>query len=253
VPEAEELDHELAPASLDGRPVICTDAGSGRAQRLAEAVGGEVAAGNGELADRASVVFLCHKPNQLATVAEQLGGRPRVVVSVLAGVSVERLAGAFPGTPVMRVALNLAVAVRNGVVAFGGQACVSPELEREVRDLLAPLGVALDVPEDQLAALSAVSGVGIAYGALLLEAQVDAAIRHGLPAELAGALARHAMSGTVALTEGGDTTTLALRRAVASPGGTTAAGLAALEHAGVRRAFDAAADAVVGASARAAA
>jgi pyrroline-5-carboxylate reductase len=92
----------------------------------------------------------------------------------------------------------------------------------------------------------ACSGVGPAYFALVVEAQVDAAVRRGMPAAMATALVTETMAGTAELLRrrGGDT--LGLRRAVASPGGTTARGLAALERGGLRSAFGQAMDDVVG-------
>ena len=90
------------------------------------------------------------------------------------------------------------------------------------------------------------SGVGPAYWALLVEAQVDAAVKRGMPAALATQLVTETMAGSAELlrARGGDT--LAVRREVASPGGTTARGLAALERGGVRTAFSNAMDDVVG-------
>ena len=90
------------------------------------------------------------------------------------------------------------------------------------------------------AAATAVSGVGPAYQALLAEAQVDAAVRHGLTPAMAGQLVAETMAGTAALLQARSYDSLAVRREVTSPGGTTARGLAALERAGVRAAFDAA-------------
>jgi len=101
------------------------------------------------------------------------------------------------------------------------------------------------VPERLIGAAGALMGVGPAYQALLVEAQVDAAVRHGLAPALAGQLVAETMAGTAALLETRDYDTLAIRRAVTSPGGTTARGLAALERGGVRPAFQDAFDAVL--------
>jgi pyrroline-5-carboxylate reductase len=92
-----------------------------------------------------------------------------------------------------------------------------------------------------------VVGVGPAYQALLAEAQVDAAVRHGIAAGLASRLVAETMAGSAALLRTREYDTLRVRREVTSPGGTTARGLAALERAGVRFAFQDAFDAVVGA------
>jgi pyrroline-5-carboxylate reductase len=91
----------------------------------------------------------------------------------------------------------------------------------------------------------ATGGVGPAYWALLVEAQVDTAIRHGMPPALAATIVTEAMAGTAALLRARDNDTLALRRAVSSPGGSTARGLAALERGGVRAALAQAMDDVV--------
>ena len=101
------------------------------------------------------------------------------------------------------------------------------------------------MPEKLIDVAGAVSGVGPAYWALLAEAWTDAAIRHGIPAAQAATLVAETMAGTAALLT--QTDTLALRRGVTSPGGSTARGLDALERGGVRAAFSAAMDAVMGA------
>ena len=107
------------------------------------------------------------------------------------------------------------------------------------------LGAVVRVPEGLIDAATAVMGVGPAYQALLTEAQVDAAVRHGLSAALASRLVVETMSGTAALLESRSYDTLAVRREVTSPGGSTARGLEALERCGVRTAFQTAIDAVV--------
>jgi pyrroline-5-carboxylate reductase len=95
-------------------------------------------------------------------------------------------------------------------------------------------------------AAGACSGVGPAYWALFAEAHIEAAVRRGLPAPLATQLVVETMAGAAALLRERDGDTLAVRREVTSPGGTTARGLAALERENVRRALSAAMDAVIG-------
>jgi pyrroline-5-carboxylate reductase len=102
------------------------------------------------------------------------------------------------------------------------------------------------VPGRLAAAAAAVMSVGPAYQALLAEAQVDAAVRHGLAPALASRLVAETMSGTAALLQVRDYDTLAVRREVTSPGGSTARGLDALERGGVRAAFQVAIDRVCG-------
>jgi pyrroline-5-carboxylate reductase len=140
---------------------------------------------------------------------------------------------------------NTPVEVRRGVVCYAAAPDVSADLEREVVSLLERLGSVVDLEERLIGPASAVMGVGPAYQALLAEAQVDAAVRHGLAAPLAARLVAETMAGTATLLAARDYDTLAVRREVSSPGGSTARGLAALEGRGVRSAFQAAIDAVV--------
>lgn len=228
-----------------GEPVLCSDSGSGRAQALVDELGGEAHRSNAEVAERADLVFLCHKPAQLEQVALEIREHVGPVVSVLGGTSLEMLEQAYPASPVVRAMPNTPVEVRRGVVCYAANSRVTAALEEEVSGLLARLGTVLRTPEAQLEAATAVMGVGPAYQALLAEAQVDAAVRHGLPAPLAGRLVTETMAGTAALLEAQRFDTLAVRRAVTSPGGSTARGLAALEAGGVRAAFNDAIDAVV--------
>jgi pyrroline-5-carboxylate reductase len=187
---------------------------------------------------------LCHKPYQLEAVASEVNGNVKAIASVLGGTSVERLQEAYPSIPVFRLMPNTPVAVRRGTMCYSPAPGVEPGLEADVVTLFQRLGSVLRVPESLIDVAGAVSSVGPAYHALLVEAQVDAAVRYGLPAELAAQLVVDTMAGTAAPLAARAYDTLGVRREVTSPGGVTARGLAALEHAGVRNAFNDAIDAV---------
>jgi pyrroline-5-carboxylate reductase len=219
-----------------GDPVLASDSGSGRAAELAAELGGR-AATNLEVAREADIVVLCHKPYQLRLVADELAAEAKVVVSVLGGIDTGTLQQAYPRVPVFRLEPNTPVEVRRGVLCYSPAPDVDAELERRVIALFARLGRVVTVPEDLLGAATSVSAVGPAYMALVAEAQVDAAVRHGLKPGLAGVLAAETMAGTAELLAKRDYDTLAVRREVTSPGGSTARGLDALERGGLRSAF----------------
>ena len=142
---------------------------------------------------------------------------------------------------------NTPAEVGRGVLAFAApDAPVDAELYAAVRDRFARLGVVIEVPERLMGVAGAAMGVAPAYWALIVEAWVDAAVRRGLPVATAQTLVREGMAGTAELLRHYDGDTLALRRAVTSPGGSTARGLAALERGGVRAALAEAMDEVVG-------
>jgi pyrroline-5-carboxylate reductase len=228
-----------------GDPVLCSDSGSGRAQALAGELGG-VATTNVEVARQADLVVLCHKPYQLRAVADEIAPHVKALASVLGGTKLGALRDAYPGVPVFPVMPNTAVEVRQGITAYTPMSGADPELERAVVALFERLGSVITLTDAQMSPAAAVFSVGPAYQALLAEAQVDAAVRHGLTAALAGRLVAETMAGTAALLSHRAHDTLSVRREVTSPGGSTARGLAALERAGVRAAFQDAMDAVVG-------
>jgi pyrroline-5-carboxylate reductase len=226
-----------------GDPVLCSDAVPGKAEALAEELGGQAFASNAELARAVDVLVLCHKPDQLEAVAGQVGseGRDLTILSILAGVSLDALRSAYPGASVVRLMPNVAVEIRRGVICWAAESDASDD----VRALLERVATVVDVPERLMEVATAIQGVGPAYVALFVEAQVDAAVRLGMPPRMAVELATATAEGSAALLAARDFDTLNLRRSVTSPGGVTARGLAALEEGGLRAAFDAAAEAAV--------
>lgn len=216
-----------------GEPVLATDGGSGRARALVDELGGEALASNAELAQRAELVVLACKPYQLGDVAAQTEGRARRVLSVLGGTSVAALREAFAGAEVWLTMPNTPVEVRRGVTVVAEE---TPP-DDAVRALLERVGSVFVLPERLMGVATATTGVSPAYVALVAEAMVDAAVKHGLKADLAGELVVEVLAGSAELLRkhGGDT--LAMRREVTSPGGSTARGLAALEEGGLRAAF----------------
>lgn len=233
-----------------GDPVLCSDHGSGRARALADELGGEALQSNLAVAQRADLVVLCHKPPQLEEVAGEIAGSAKIVASVLGGVSTAALQSAYPGVPVFRLTPNTPVEVRSGVICYSPAPGIDPTVEADILALLGRLGKVVQIEERLLAAATAVMAVGPAYVSLLAEAHVDAAVRYGLKPDLAGRLVADTMTGTAALLRARAYDTLAVRREVTSPGGITARGLAALERAGVRAAFQDATDAVLDSGSR---
>lgn len=225
-----------------GDPVLCTDALPERAAALAAEVGGEAVASNAELAQRADLVVLCHKPPQLAAVAAEIAPHAKAVASILGGVPLSDLQAAYPDTTVYRFMPSTPVEVRQGAVIHALEGAG----DADVLALFARLGTLVSLPESQVDVAMGLMSNTPAYWALLAEAQIDAGIRRGLPADQAAELVVQTMAGTAALLRKRDFDTLAVRREVTSPGGSTARGLDALERGGVRAAFSDAIDAVLG-------
>jgi pyrroline-5-carboxylate reductase len=132
----------------------------------------------------------------------------------------------------MRAMPNVAVEVGRGVTCYAPPEGMDEPLAERLVALCGALGLAIEVEERLLEVATAVSGCSPAYVALFVEALADAGVRDGLDARLAHELAVETFAGTAELLRSHDT--LAVRRAVASPGGSTAAGLAALERGAAR-------------------
>jgi pyrroline-5-carboxylate reductase len=225
-----------------GEPVVLSDAGSGRAATLAAEVEGEAWAQNVEVARRAEVVVLCHKPQQLGAIAAEIESEAKVVISTLARVTLAELDAAYPGSAVARVMPSLAAELRQGitVVANGGDA------QKRAVELFERVGEVIEVDEQQIEAATAIAGVGPAYVALVIEAWSEAGVKHGLSPEQATTMAVASAAGGAALIAARDNDAAAVREAVSSPGGVTLKGLAALEAAGIKQAFADATEAVIG-------
>jgi pyrroline-5-carboxylate reductase len=209
-----------------------------KAEALAAETGGEALAGNGELADRADLIVLCHKPAQLRDVAEQVGGRAKGVVSILGATPLADVKAAYEGTPVVRIMPSTPVEVRKGVCCLARDPEADPELERRALELFGRVGPVVTLDEGQIDAAMGLMSCAPAYWALIVEAQVDAGVRAGVPADIGAEMVVATMAGSAKLLEARGRDTLTARRQVTSPGGSTAKGVAALEANGIRKAFD---------------
>jgi len=159
------------------------------------------------------------------------------VISIAAGVTIATVEAAAPGRPVVRAMPNTPALVRRAATAVaGGRHANSSHLEIAER-VLGAVGVVVQVPEAHLDAVTGLSGSGPAYVFLLAEALIEAGVLAGLPRPTADTLVRQTLLGSAELLAAGDEPPEALRAAVTSPGGTTAAGLHALEQRGVRAAL----------------
>ncbi|HET7509026.1 MAG TPA: pyrroline-5-carboxylate reductase dimerization domain-containing protein [Solirubrobacterales bacterium] len=213
--------------------MLFSDSGSGRAQALAEELGGE-AVSNGEIGERADLVVLAVKPARLGEAAPELQGA-KVVISLLGATPLETIAAAFPRAETHRVMPNVGVEVRQGVL------CVSGPPSPVVREKLGTLGYVVELADEHFDAATAVMGCAPAYFALAVEALADAGAAAGLDADLARKLVVETAAGTAQLLR--SHSPAEVQKAVASPGGSTEAGLDALEREEAKKAFAAAVEA----------
>lgn len=207
------------------------------ARRAAEALGARATASNTEAVAGADVLLIAVKPHLVPEVLQGLGEslKPeQLLVSIAAGVTLAQLEALAPRNPVIRVMPNTPVQVGAGAAALCRGSRASDAHVELARALFSPGGVCLEVTEPQMDAVTGLSGSGPAYVCLIIEALADGAVRMGLPRAAALQLAAQTVLGAAKLVLETGEHPAVLKDRVATPGGTTIAGLAALEAAGVR-------------------
>jgi pyrroline-5-carboxylate reductase len=227
-------------ASADGGPerMLFCDAGSGRAAALAARTGGEAVDTLAELALRSDAVVLAIKPGALDTVAERLAGEAKAIVSVLGATPAVRLRGVFGSVPLVRIMPTVAVEVQSGVICHSPIEPADGAVGSQLLELLDELGHLVEVPDDLMDAATAVMACTPAYLAVIVQNLAEEGAAEGLDSDQAYDLVIESFAGTVELLRRYDP--ISVRTAVASPGGSTEAGLEALADAGVADAFKAA-------------
>jgi pyrroline-5-carboxylate reductase len=228
---------------LDGIRVVEPD--SARREALRAAFPG-VDVGDDTTAAEGNIVAV--KPVDVAAACQALAAHgPSRVLSVAAGVTIAALEATLaPGTRVVRAMPNTPAVVGFGAAAIAPGHAATEEDLAWAEELLGAVGIVARVKEPLLDAVTGLSGSGPAYVFLVAEALIEAGVLVGLPRDVSQALSVQTLLGAATLLSDG-TPPEALRAAVTSPGGTTAAGLQVLEQRGLRAAF---LDAVAAATAR---
>jgi pyrroline-5-carboxylate reductase len=227
-----------------GEPVLVHDIDAQKAEVLAAELGGEALATGAEVAERADVVVLCHKPQQLAEVAGEI--RPRAIASILAATTTAQIEDAYRDTPVYRFIPNIPAEVRKGVLCYVPGRLAAEGPEQELLELFGRAGAILRLDDEPLIEPAmALMSCGPAFMALVAESFADAGTRHGLPRDDAMRMVVETMGGTAAYLAESGYDTSALKTRVATPGGATERGLIGLEEEGLGRVCRAAVDAVV--------
>ncbi len=189
--------------------------------------------------DSADAILLAVKPGIVRKVAEQKTGfwSGKLVISIAAGVNMTKLTGWVGHQRVIRVMPNTPSLVGHGASAFCCAAEVTKDDQAWIETILNSVGQAYRVDESQMDAVTGLSGSGPAYIYLVIEALADGGVLAGLPRALAHQLATQTVLGTAAMVSQTGRHPGELKDAVASPGGTTIAGLRVLEQNAVRGAF----------------
>lgn len=218
--------------------IRASDISDQRREIIARTHGIQTTADNAAVAETATVLFLAVKPQQLETVLDQMApalSAKHLVLSIAAGKRLAWLEPRLPRARAVRVMPNLACLVGEAMSVFALGARVAADDRAQVTRLLGSFGRALELPEDQFDAVTALSGSGPAFFAYLLAGLVEGAVAEGMAREAALTLAAQTMLGTARLLQEGRFSPSELMEAVTSAKGTTAEGRKVLEPSEVQR------------------
>ncbi len=230
----------LLRAGWPARDLMATARRAERGEELAQRHGVTVV-DNVVAAERADVIVLAVKPQDMAALMTDLGPQVpsgKLVVSIAAGIPTAFLERHLPaGTPVVRVMTNTPALVDQAMSAISPGAHAGPDDLELTERMLRPLGKTIRVPEAQQDAVTALSGSGPAYFYYLVEAMTDAGILLGLPRAVAHDLIVQSAIGSAVMLRDSGEHPVRLREAVTSPAGTTISAIRELENHRVRAAF----------------
>lgn len=221
--------------------IVVGDPSEARRQFLMQTYGVQAIADNSAVLADAEIVLVAVKPQAFSKVVPDLQAVARqqtsLLLSIMAGTPLSTLEATVPGWPVIRAMPNTPATVGAGMTAIApGQHAQARHLD-QAKTVFEAVGEVVEVPENLINAVTGLSGSGPGYVAVMIEALADGGVAAGLPRATALQLAIQTVKGTATLLHETDLHPAVLKDRVTSPGGTTIAGIAALEAAGVRTAL----------------
>ena len=191
---------------------------------------------NASLIDQCDIIVLAVKPQRMESVANEVGeiSKSKLLVSIAAGVTIEQMSKMFGTKRIVRVMSNTPCLIGQGAAGFSLGADATADDGAIVNSLLSAVGISFEVKESLLDAVTGLSGSGPAFVYLFIEALSDAGVRVGLPRNVATSLAAQTVQGAAAMVSQSGEHPGVLKDRVASPAGTTIAGIQALEEGAFR-------------------
>lgn len=226
---------------IDPALIIASEPREERRTTLIEKYNIRATKDNGEAAAESDVVILAVKPQKVSSVLKVLAGKIQphaVVISIIAGVPIEKLSNSLKHPAIIRVMPNTPARIGEGISVWTNSSEATAEHQQVAREILQCLGTELYVEEESyLDMATALSGTGPAYIFLFMEALIDAGVHMGFPRWIAEELVVSTLKGSVLYYQANHEHPAAMRNQVVSPGGTTAEALYYLEKAGFRTAI----------------
>lgn len=207
--------------------------------RKLEQLGISVSSNNKKVARDADIIFLCVKPKMLKTVLKQISREVegKLVVSTAAAVTVKFCKRLVPNARFVRIMPNIAILVQESFTAYCCDDDVTSSDKENVKQILDAMGISMEIDEQYMDAITAVSGSGPGYISIMIEAIAYAGLKVGLPRNLALTSAAQAVLGTAKLVLKTGQTPAQIRDNVATPGGTTIEAIYEIEGSDIRQAL----------------
>jgi len=196
----------------------------------------EVGSDNKRAAEKADIIIVSVKAGDAKHVLSEISNftAGKIVISLMAAISIRRLEAALPEAKIVRSMPNIAATIGEAITAYTPGHRLSKEDIEQVKFVLSCFGDHIEVPENLMDAVTALSGSGPAYIAIMIEAMVSAGLKVGIPREVAFKLSTKTLTGTADLLSQNKLHPAELRDAVTTPAGTTIAGIYELEKGSLR-------------------
>ncbi|WP_195576126.1 pyrroline-5-carboxylate reductase [Paenibacillus sp. 1001270B_150601_E10] len=229
----------IAQSFIDAKQVYVTDHSPDKLKAFTEETGTIACCSSEELLERVDVVVLAVKPHQFEALLQPLKGliqsRQPLIVSIAAGLTLERIQqmiGEDAPVAIVRAMPNVNALVGASMSAIAGNAVATREQVQYLLDMFNAIGMAMELDEDSFSIFIGIAGSSPAYAYLFIDALARGALKAGMSKEKATRIAAQAVLGSAKMVLESEDAPWVLIDKVCSPGGTTIAGLCALEDAG---------------------
>jgi pyrroline-5-carboxylate reductase len=214
--------------------ILCAEAKSTRAKFISNSYGMKCYGNPEEIVKKTEYLVLAVKPqdsrNILQSISPLLNDK-QVIISIMAGITTSNILSIVgKAVKVVRIMPNICVKVGEGAMGLTSNKIVLPGEMEDVKTMFSSMGKAVEVGEELMDAITALGGSGPAFVLLFLEAMIDAGVKLGLPRDKSSTISSQVIKGTIKMLETENLHPAIMREMITSPGGTTIAGLAAMEQ-----------------------
>lgn len=221
----------------DNNRIISGDKNEEKLRKAVKELGIKTTTNNNEVAKNSEIIFLCVKPYDIKEILEEIKSnvKNQIVVSIAAGIKIKFIENIIgKNKKIVRVMPNLNCTIGEMAAAFSCNKNIEANEKESIKNLLNKAGLALEVEEEKMDAVTALSGSGPAFVAYILNAFAEAGEKQGLSREISCKLALQTLLGTTKLLKETEENPTSFIKRVASPKGTTEAGLKVLEKSEIR-------------------